>query len=284
MLSVSRGSSVQSRSSSSLRALRASGVDVDREPVRREDGQAGVLQRDQAHQHVVGARLLLLVHARGLVAVMAVGDQQLGVAQHVAVGLDRVGVVDPPEAVDGAVLVGHLAPRLAVQVRLQRAPRRVVGVVEQAEDGGEVRARGAREPQPVLLRAGVRALVRADPARAVVLYAHAREDAVAGARLAVRPGVLLRERPQRGLLVAGEDALAVPAGEHLGRVLVDVAAAVLRQIDLDDVVRRAAHELSSLGRVDHVIGRRRDRLQPADPREVVVKCVKRFDVGHRSRV
>ena len=76
----------------------------------------------------------------------------------------------------------------------------------------------------------------------------------------------------------------VPAREHLGRVRVDVAAAVLRQVDLDDVVRRAAHELGSLGRVDHVIGRRRDRLQPADPREVVVKCVERFDVGHRSRV
>ena len=78
MLSVSCGSVVQSRSIAVLE--RALLVGAHGQPVGREDGQAVVLQRDEAHQHVVGARLLLLVDARGLVAVMAVGDQQLGAA------------------------------------------------------------------------------------------------------------------------------------------------------------------------------------------------------------
>ena len=275
MLSVSRGS-VGPVALERLVEARA----VGDEPVRGEDGEPRVLQGDEAHQHVVGAGHLLLVHARGLVAVMAVGDQQLGALELVLEGGDGLLVVHAPEPVHRAVLVGHLAPRLRVQVRLQRAPGRVAGVVVEAEDGGEVRARRAREAQPVLLRAGVRALVRADAARAVVLHAHAREDAVARAGLAVRAGVFLGERPQRGLVVADDDALVVPALEDLCRVAVDVAAAVLRQVDLDHVVRRAAHELGSLGRVDHVIGRSRDRLEAADPREVVVKSVERLDVGH----
>ena len=76
-----------------------------------------------------------------------------------------------------AVVVGDLAPRLAVGVRRERAPRGAGRVVVEAEDGGEVGARRARQPQPVLLRARVRALVRADAAGAVVLDAHAREEA-----------------------------------------------------------------------------------------------------------
>ena len=86
-------------------------VEPDREAVRGEDRQPGVLQRDQAHQHVVGARDLLLVDAGGLVAVMAVGDQQLGVLERGLEGVDRGGVVDAPQLVDRAVLVGDLAPR-----------------------------------------------------------------------------------------------------------------------------------------------------------------------------
>ena len=111
----------------------------------------------------------------------------------------------------GALVVGHLAPRRAVSVNGSTAPRRVGRVVVEAEDRREVRARGAREPQPVLLRARVGALVRADAAGAVVLDAHAREDAVAGAQLPSGPGVVLRERPQRGRLVADDDPLVVPA-------------------------------------------------------------------------
>ncbi len=176
--------------------------DLGEQAVGGEDGQARVLERDQAHQHVAGAALLV-VHARGLVAVVAVGDQQLGGRERGADGLDRLRVGDAPQPVDGAVLVGHLGPRLGPEVRLERAPRRPGRVVVEAEDGGEVRVRGAREPQPVLLRARMRALVRADAARAVVLDRHAREEPVAGAAPAVGPGVVLLERPQGRRVVAG---------------------------------------------------------------------------------
>ena len=55
--------------------------DVVEQPVRGEDRQPRVLEGDQAHQDVAVVALaadLLGVDARGLVAVVAVGDQQLG--------------------------------------------------------------------------------------------------------------------------------------------------------------------------------------------------------------
>ena len=75
------------------------------------------------------------------------------------------------------------------------------------EDRGEVGLRGARQAQAVLLGAGVRALVRADAAGAVLLDAHAREDAVARELAAVGAGVVLLERPERRLVVADDGAL-----------------------------------------------------------------------------
>ena len=68
--------------------------------------------------------------------------------------------------------------------------------------------------QAVLLGARVRALVRADAPGAVVLDAHAREDAVAGERAAVGPGVVLGERPQRGLVVADDRALVAASARR----------------------------------------------------------------------
>ena len=158
----------------------------------------GSPQRDEAHQHVAVRALaadLVRVHARGLVAVVAVGDQQLG-------GRERRPARRRSRPGRRRARAGGSVPSSsvsspnggAVEVRRERRPG--VAVVER-EDRREVRARRAREPQPVLLRAGVRALVRADPARAVVLDAHAREQPVARAAAAVGAGVVLLERPQR---------------------------------------------------------------------------------------
>ena len=58
-------------------------VEARDQPVRREHLEARVLERDEAHQHVAVRSLaadLLGVDARGLIAVVAVGDQQLGAA------------------------------------------------------------------------------------------------------------------------------------------------------------------------------------------------------------
>ena len=182
-------------------------VEAGQQAVGGEDRQAGIAERHEAHQHVAVRALaadLLGVRARGLVAVVAVGDQQLGGRQRLPHRRDRARVADAPEPMRGAVVVGQLAERGVRQLRRERRPG--VAVVER-EDRGEVRPRRAREPQPVLLRAGVRALVRADPPGAVVLDAHAGEHAVARAAASVRAGVVLLERPQRRLRVGDDDAL-----------------------------------------------------------------------------
>ena len=73
----------------------------------------GVLQRDEAHERVAVrafAADLVGVDAGGLVAVVPVGDQKLGVGQLGGERLVDGGVGDPPDAVDRAVGVGDLAP------------------------------------------------------------------------------------------------------------------------------------------------------------------------------
>jgi hypothetical protein len=128
----------------------------------------------------------------------------------------------------------------------------------------------------------VRALVRADAPRAVVLDPDACEEAAAGADAPVRARVLLLERPQRRLGVADEDALGLPALEHARRVRVRVPVR-LRQVDLDDIVRRARDQRGALAGVDDVVGRRHDRLEAADAGRVVVECPEGLDVGHVPR-
>jgi hypothetical protein len=99
-----------------------------------EDRQPRVLQRDEAHQDVVVLALaadLRRVDARGLVAVMAVRDQQLGGRQGLLDGGDRRRVADAPQPVRCAVLVGQLAEGRAAQVRRERGPR--VAVVERED-------------------------------------------------------------------------------------------------------------------------------------------------------
>src|SRR5204862_1968525 len=134
---------------------------------------------------------LVGVHAGGLGAVVAVGDEELAPRHRLAHRLERRWIVDPPEPVHGAVVVGRLAERLGLRVRLERLPRAPAGVVVEAEDRAQVRVRRAGEAEAVLPRAGVRALVRADLARAVLGHAHAREDPAARERAAVGAGVVL---------------------------------------------------------------------------------------------
>ena len=209
-------SSVMSKHSRSVAASASWRGGVAGEPadeaVRREDHQARVLERDEVHQDVAVLALaadLVGVDARGLVAVVPVGDQQLG-GRRARPGRrrSRSGSATRQRRLTRALGVGLLAERArrsrrAAASAAQAAPG---GVAVEREDRGEVGLRRAREPQAVLLRARVRALVRADAPGAVLLDAHAREEAVARADRAVGPRVLLRERPDRGLVVADDRA------------------------------------------------------------------------------
>ena len=103
-----------------------------------EDGQSRVRQRAEEHQHVAVLALaahLLGVHPGGLVAVVAVGDQQLGAGQCRLEGRDRLRIGDPPQRVPGALVVGHGCERLARGRGLERRSGSVVGIREEAEDG-----------------------------------------------------------------------------------------------------------------------------------------------------
>ena len=124
----------------------------------------------------------------------------------------------------------------------------------------------------------MRALMRPDPAGAVVIHADTREEPRSLSRLPVGTDVVLHERPQRRLLVADDHALLAPSLEQALRVGVGVDAD--RQVDPHDVVGRAGLEITALVLVDHVVGRGHDVLEPASPVQVVVKRPQRFDIGH----
>ena len=113
-------------------------ADVGEQAVVAEDGQAGVLERDQSHQRVAVRSVAadrVGIGACGLVAVMAVGDQQLGVGELGGDGAMGIGVVDAPGPVTVPSSSVDLGPGLGAGEALEMAPG-VAGV--QRED----RARG----------------------------------------------------------------------------------------------------------------------------------------------
>ncbi len=131
---VSSGSTSKSRSIASASAACWLRVEAAHEAVRGEDREPRVLERDEAHQHVAVRALaadLIGVHARGLVAVVAVGDQQLGaapaprstasIAAASATRQSRLTV--PSSSVDLAPGASAVAAR-APAARRRRGPRR----------------------------------------------------------------------------------------------------------------------------------------------------------------
>ncbi len=107
-------------------AARRVGGEAGEQPVGGEDGEAGVVEPGERHQRVVLRALaadLVAVGAGGLVAVVAVGDQQLGAREALDHGGDDRGVGDPPDPVDGAVVVGRPRPRARRRGRARPAAR-----------------------------------------------------------------------------------------------------------------------------------------------------------------
>jgi hypothetical protein len=222
-----------------------------------EHRHARVIEGDQAHQRVVVrpfAADLLGVDPSGLVAVVPVGDQELGIGELAGDRLVDGGIVNPPHAVLGSLVVGDLSPWLRVQGGLD-VPPGVAGV--QGEDRGEVVAGGAREPQAVLLGSRLGALVRAHQARTVRRHPHPREESAALVPPPVRAGELLGQRPDRLVAIGAEDALQDPGVEGLRRMLVGIPVGrSLWEVDLDDVERRALQKPPAELGVDDVVRRR----------------------------
>src|SRR6476646_9781907 len=150
---------------------------------------------------------------------MAVGDEQLRVADLLGEGVAEL-CVESPEAVAAALQLGVAQP-----VDLDRA-------VPEEEEGLELRPRSLEEAQATLLRARVRALVREnDPVR-VRLDLERRDEALPPSLDSVGSDVLLREPPERRLLLLDEHASLPPVRKLLGRILLG-----LGQGQVDHVVR-----------------------------------------------
>src|SRR5690349_14542684 len=98
---------------------------------------------------------------------MPVGDQQLGVGQFLHERARELRI-QPPEARDDTTLV-RLEIRLTEAVDLHDA-------VPEEEQRLELCARGSKQPQPALLRPGMRALVRQDDAVLVWLDPQGRNE------------------------------------------------------------------------------------------------------------
>jgi len=190
---------------------------------------------------------------------MAVRDQELGV-------LEARGVLDTPELVPAALKIG-LAAR----------PLERITLVEQ-KDRLELRAGGAEQPEPALLRARMRALVREDDSALVGLGTKRGDQPRPRAVDAVRADVILGEEPVAGLRVAREHALVAPSGHITAGLLL-----VVGKGQVDDVVRAAREVVLALRGRDHVIGRRHEPLQRACLRLVVALGAKRLDFGHLGR-
>ena len=193
----------------------------------------------------------------------------------------RVG--DPPDPVDGAVVVGDLAPgrrrrspaRPAARRRRWRARRSARGC------GGW---RGSGRGGPASGRAGCARGGARGRARSPRPATRAR-IAVAGVLGAVGRRVVLGQRPERGLAVLGEDALGASTPRssrrraRRGRRRRPVCG---RSISTTLKGERPSSSRPLLG-VDHVVGRRGDVAQRADAVEVVVQGGEGADVGHGRR-
>ena len=195
----------------------------------------------------------------GLVAVVAVGDQELRVGEALA-----WIVLDAPEPV---------APRGEVRLALGNLDR--VAVVQQ-KDRLELGPRRPQEPQAPLLRPGVRSFVRQDDSVLVGLESQGDHESVADPRHPVRAGVGLRQRPDRRFGLALEHAVSLPIRELARGLFLG-----LRQSQMDDVVRVERQVVLSLLGRDHVV-RRRDEPPERPRRGRVAKRPKGPNLGHHA--
>ena len=171
---------------------------------------------------------------------------------------DRGRVVDFPEPVGHAEVVGGFLRGLVADAGLGGLDHLAIVVRVEAEDRAEVEPGGVEERQAVGLGAGEGVLVRIDPARAERFEADPGEEPLAGVGLALdleglavevvrRVGVLAEDAAPEPLLEeAGGPGVAVRLGRIAGLLAV--------QLEADDVVGAGIVKLVLEGGVDHVVG------------------------------
>ena len=166
--------------------------------------------------------------------------------------------------------------------------QQVLGVVRrvgvQAKDLAQVRLRGPREQQPVLLGAGHRLFVRVDVALAEPLQPAAAHEPAARVLAAGVAEDLVIDVDGR-LRLLGQHAFLPPVleearGARVAVVLVVVARLLAVELQADEVGRVLLVELVLKLGVDHVIRRADDVRQRADVLEVVANAAEGLDVGH----
>ena len=231
-----------------------------------EDGQPLVPEVRERHQDEVvrpvslrialPLPLLVAVGQRRLVAVVAVGDQDLAVGQCNLGGGDGIGVGDRPEAMLGAVLVGgrHLGPPGGDGG--QRLVGRALRVVVEAEDRRQVGARRPHQVEAGALHMLVGLLMWADPALLVGGQPDGGEERRAGPVDPVGTGEPLLVPPDGRLLVALQNAVA---RQSCRRPAASCGGA--GQLEPHHAVVAAARQRGPVGLGDHVVGRGDDVAQ-----------------------
>ena len=194
---------------------------------------------------------LLGVDARGLVAVVAVGDQQLGVCGDAPDLLDRAGVADAPERFTvPSASVG--SPQGSRRAAGRAPPRRAAGSENRAKIGDRFACVARVSRSRSSLGPGcVRSCGRIRPGPYSSTRTRARKP-LPRSDLPVRTGVTLLERPQRRLLVRERH----PVAASLSCCAADSYGSVAHRRSMRTTLYGDLRlQLDALVGVDHVVGR-----------------------------
>ena len=170
-------------------------------------------------------RVVALEGHGGLIAVVAVGDEQLLVRHQL---LDCCRGADLPHAVDGAVLVGDLGDGRRGGGLIEQRVDGARGVRVQHEDRFEVRVGVLEQLHAVLLGTGEGLLVAEDDARRILFHLAERDEAFADQALAgIGHDEFLEVGEHAGFGIARPDAARDPLLHGAGGAGVDVFGFVI---------------------------------------------------------
>jgi len=269
-----------------------------------QDDQAVGVHVDEGHHdgglrvsglgHLVGGELRLAgpvgvdlfgVAEGGLVAVVAVGDDELLIVHGGGEEADCGGIDDAPEAVQDAVLVGYLGFSGAVAV-VQYLLHAAGGVRVEHENLAKVGSGGFEQVEPVAFGLGEGLLVAKDDMLFVVMeLAEGDEAAALFDDVGSGDGEALRVGKNAGVFFLEEDALLAPVVEVAGGTGVDAFSALgieeFRQTEDDaDQVVGASLVVSLLhGGGDLVVGLGDDVVEP-NRGGIVAPGAKWINAGH----